>query len=123
MPRLVRLYVISVLIGLLLSILFTVLLLALDVGSLRHLVLGSPAGWLAGLMLVIFNTIVFAGVQFGIAVMALAESKPPRGGHRAPLTGLQPARAAEKASTGRAGRRDRAAIDGRNRPVRVQSAT
>lgn len=102
MPRLVRLYIISVLIGLVLSILFTALLLLLDVAGLRHLVLGSTAGWLAGLMLVIFNTIVFSGVQFGIRIMALGESKPPRGGLRAPATPiLSPEKAVATAAAAR----------------------
>jgi hypothetical protein len=81
MPRLVRLYIISALVGLGLSVLFVLLLMLLDVAGLRHLVLGSRVGWLAGLMLIIFNMIVFTGVQFGIAVMRLADSSPPsRGG-------------------------------------------
>lgn len=92
MPRLVRLYVVSVLIGFALAALFTALLLALDIAGLRHLVLGSPAGWLAGVMLVLFNSIVFSGVQFGIAIMRLADDRPPSGGRRAPVIGrLRPA--------------------------------
>lgn len=92
MPRLVRLYLVSILIGLALSVLFVGLLLVLDVAGLRHLILDSMSGWLAGLMLVIFNTIVFSGVQFGIAVMRLAESAPPPGGHRGRAGWQMPAR-------------------------------
>lgn len=82
MPRLVRLYIVSVLIGAALAIIFTSLLVALDVAGLRHLLLGSPSGWLATGMLVIFNTIVFSGAQFGIAVMRLADERPPSAGRR-----------------------------------------
>lgn len=92
MPRLVRLYVVSVLIGFALATLFTALLLVLDIAGLRHLVLGSPAGWLAAVMLVVFNSIVFSGVQFGIAVMRLADDEPPSRGRAAHLRGpLRPA--------------------------------
>ena len=94
MPRLVRLYIVSVALGFALSLLFVTLLLVLDVGGLRHLVLGSWSGWLGGLMLVVFNTIVFAGVQFGIAVMRLADPPEPRGGRRIPMPLGPPARAA-----------------------------
>lgn len=84
MPRLVRLYMISILIGLVLALAFTGLLVALDIGGLRRLVLGSAAGWLGALMLVVFNTIVFSGVQFGIAVMQLAAPESPGSGRREP---------------------------------------
>lgn len=80
MPRLVRLYIINVLIGFALATLFTGLLVWLDVGHLRHLVLETPKGWLAGGMLVFFNGIVFAGVQFGIVIMTMPfDGQPPRG--------------------------------------------
>ncbi|MCF3974451.1 hypothetical protein [Paracoccus salsus] len=96
MPRLVRLYVKSVLIGLALALSFTILLLVLDVGGLGRLVLASPVGWLAALMLVIFNAIVFSGVQFAFAIMRLADS-PPAGGGRQPLV-MMPLRAALSAT-------------------------
>lgn len=82
MPNLVRLYVTSIVVGFVLAVLFTALLLMLDIAGLRHLVLGSAAGRLGGLMLVAFNTIVFSGAQFGIAVMHLADSQLPPGGLR-----------------------------------------
>ena len=82
MPKLIRLYVINVLIGFALSLAFLVLLLWLDVAGLRRLILGTEMGWLGGVMLWVFNGIVFAGVQFGIAVMRMGEREdeyPPRG--------------------------------------------
>lgn len=87
MPRLVRLYLINIAIGFLLALAFTGLLLWLDVAHLRRLIMGSSVGWLAALMLVVFNTIVFAGVQFGIAIMRMAEDDGPKGGNRARVTG------------------------------------
>lgn len=93
MPQLVRLYLVSILIGFALALSFTALLVLLDVAGLRNLVLGSSAGWLGALMLVFFNTILFSGVQFGIAVMRMAEPQEPRGGKpgRRPRMILSPA--------------------------------
>ncbi len=81
MPKLIRLYIANVAIGFALAGAFVGLLLWLDVAGLRHLILGTSMGWLGGLMLWAFNGVVFAGVQFGIAVMRMAEREddPPRG--------------------------------------------
>ena len=85
MPDLVRLYIRHVLIGWVLSALFTALLLGLNVGNLWHLVRSSDMGLIAVTMLVVFNAIVFSGVQFAIAVMGMAESDGPKGGRRRPV--------------------------------------
>lgn len=77
MPRLVRLYITHVLIGFVLAVIFTGLLIWLDVAHLRHLILSTPSGGLAAAMLIVFNGIVFAGVQFGIAVMRLSHPDDP----------------------------------------------
>ena len=69
MPRLIRLYITHICVGFLLSAGFVGLLLALDVAGLRGLIFGSSVGWIAVLMLWIFNGIVFAGVQFSIRIM------------------------------------------------------
>ncbi|WP_449042730.1 hypothetical protein [Paracoccus sp. (in: a-proteobacteria)] len=91
LPELVRLYLRNIALGFLLALVFTGLLLALDVAHLRHLTLEATGGWLAIVMLVAFNTIVFAGVQFAIAVMRMAEpGDPPRRGNRAPVAGHEP---------------------------------
>ena len=37
----------------------------------------DPAGWLAAFLLVMFNGIVFSGVQFGIAIMRMADEEDP----------------------------------------------
>lgn len=90
-PKLVRMYITHVLIGFALAVAFTALLIGLNVANLRHLVTHVSGGWLAVVMLVVFNTIVFAGVQFGIAVMAMGEREtPPRNGLRQHLA-LRPA--------------------------------
>lgn len=92
MPELIRLYIRNIFLGLLLAVLFTVLLVGLDVANLRHLTLETPAGWLALVLLVVSNTIVFAGVQFAIAIMRMAEPEDkPRRGNRAPVVGARPA--------------------------------
>ncbi|WP_126977041.1 hypothetical protein [Frigidibacter oleivorans] len=80
MPKLVRLYLRNILVGVALSVVFVGLLIALDVAGLRHLLLGTQAGPIALVMLLVFNAIVFAGVQFGIAVMRMAEPEDRAGG-------------------------------------------
>lgn len=98
MPKLIRLYIVNVAIGFAISALFLGVVLAVDLVGLRHLVLDTPSGWIAGLMFFIFNGIVFAGVQFGIAVMSMAEDDtPPRGGLRQALH-LAPVKIAAKAT-------------------------
>jgi hypothetical protein len=85
MPKLIRLYIISVAIGFALSAVFLVLLILADIAGLRHLVMETSSGWVAGTMLFVMNGIVFAGVQFAIAIMRMAEDdNTPRGGLRAP---------------------------------------
>lgn len=92
MPELIRLYIRNIFFGFLLAVAFTVALVGLDVANLRHLTLETSGGWLALVMLVAFNTIVFAGVQFAIAVMRMAETEgPPSRGNRAPVTPPEPA--------------------------------
>ncbi len=90
MPELVRLYIRHVLIGFVLGSMFTALLLWLNVANLWHLVMSTRGGWLAVLMLVMFNSFVFSGVQFAIAVMGMAEDEGQGGGSGAPRTDLQP---------------------------------
>jgi hypothetical protein len=90
MPRIVRFYIRHVLIGFAAAAVFVVLVLWFDVGGLWRLISGSPDGLLAAVLLFVFNGIVFAGVQFGIAVMALGEAEtPPHGPRRQPTGGPQ----------------------------------
>ena len=109
MPKLVRLYITQVAIGFAIAAAFTALLLALNVGNLRHLVAADPAGPLAVFLIFMFNGIVFGGVQFAYAIMRMAEKQGPRGGGtRAPVTRAtpQPVRA-EAVDHGGNGRRAR----------------
>ncbi|MCI2393080.1 hypothetical protein [Aliiroseovarius sediminis] len=92
MPRLVRLYIKQVLIGFGLSATFVALLLYTNVGNLWHLVSTSDIGWIAVLMLFMFNGIVFAGVQFAIAVMRMEHDDTPKGGKREPVATNIPVR-------------------------------
>jgi uncharacterized membrane protein YedE/YeeE len=83
MPKLIALYIRSVAIGFGLSAVFLGLMLWFDVASLRHLIFGSDMGLVAAIMVFMFQGIIFAGVQFGIAVMQLADpDAPPTGGLR-----------------------------------------
>ena len=92
MPRLVRLYIISVAIGFAIAAAFVAALVAMDVAGLRHLILETEKGWLAGVMMFVSNGIVFAGVQFAIRIMGMAEpgSGGPRGGRRVRITTGEP---------------------------------
>lgn len=83
MPKLIALYIRSVAIGFGLSLAFLGLLLWQDIAGLRHLILESDMGLVAAAMVFVFQGIIFAGVQFGIAVMSLADpDAPPTGGLR-----------------------------------------
>lgn len=72
LPDLITLYIRQCAIGFAASAVFVALLLYLDVARLGYLVTHTEEGWLAVLMLWVFNGIVFAGVQFGIAIMGMA---------------------------------------------------
>ena len=77
MPELVKMYIRHTLIGFALSAVFVTLLFYFNIANLWHLVTHDPAGWLAAFLLVIFNGIVFSGVQFGIAIMRMADEEDP----------------------------------------------
>lgn len=84
MPKLIRLYIVNVAIGFGLAGVFVGMLLWFNIANLWHLVTHSDKGWLAVLILWVANGIVFAGVQFAIAVMRMKDDDDdePRGGHR-----------------------------------------
>lgn len=93
MPELVRLYIRSVALGFAISAAFTGGLIWWDVAGIGHLILGSDIGLVAALMMVVFNGIVFAAVQFGWQIMAMAEDdQGPRGGHGVREPALIPVR-------------------------------
>ena len=64
MPDHIRFILWHAFIGFVISVAFTVLILALNVGNLWHLVTHTSGGMVAVAMLFMFNGIVFAGVQF-----------------------------------------------------------
>ncbi len=72
-PNLIQMYIKHCIIGFIASAIFVGMLFAFDVGGLWRLVSGSPIGMIAALMLWVFNGIVFAGVQFGIAIMNMGD--------------------------------------------------
>lgn len=92
MPRLIRLYIVSIAIGFALAACFIAMLILLDIASLRHLTGSTSGGWIAIGMLVFFHGILFSGVQFAIRIMLMARSDHPGGGLRQGLR-RQPARA------------------------------
>ncbi len=73
MPDLVRFYITQVLIGFVIAAIVVAGILWFDVAGLGRLVAGSDVGLLAALMLWVFNGIVFAGVQFAVAFMNMAD--------------------------------------------------
>jgi len=84
MPELVRLYIRSVFVGFGVSAVFTAALVWWDVAGIGHLILGSDIGWIAAAMMVVFNGIVFAAVQFAVKIMSMGQDdEGPRGGHGA----------------------------------------
>ncbi len=87
MPTIVRHYIIQTAIGFALAAVFVAMLLYFDIVGLRRLIFGSDVGVLALFLLWFFNGIVFAGVQFGVSIMFMAEDdddddEPPSGGTR-----------------------------------------
>lgn len=106
MPELVRLYIKNVVMGFGLSAVFVSALLYTNVANLWHLVSTSNVGWIAVVMLVFFNGVVFAGVQFAISIMRMeAEDEGPKGGKRLPVATDIPARVAVAAEAPKAPRR------------------
>lgn len=83
MPQLIRMYVTHTAIGFAISAVFTALVVAFDVAKLGYLISNVDGGWLAAFLFFMLNGIVFAGVQFGIAVMRMAgpqdDDEPPQG--------------------------------------------
>ncbi|MEW2911325.1 hypothetical protein [Leisingera sp. JC11] len=81
MPELVKMYIRNVVIGFGIAAAFVAMLLWFNVMNLWALVSASDVGLLAVFLLWFMNGIVFAGVQFAWAVMAMAEKDdgPRRG--------------------------------------------
>lgn len=92
LPKVVRVYIRQVAVGFAIAAVFVAGLLALDVAHLRHLVMADKAGWIAVLMLWVFNGIVFAGVQFAITIMREQDDDDDRGGPGGGLGAVAPER-------------------------------
>lgn len=90
MPTLIRHYIRQVLLGFGLSAMFVAGLIALDVAGLRHLVLGSRSGWLAGGLLWLFNGLVFAGAQFAVSILLMSDQGTDGGSGRRLRPGAAP---------------------------------
>ncbi|MBO9472556.1 hypothetical protein J7413_03310 [Shimia sp. R10_1] len=82
MPKLISLYIRQVAIGFALSAVFVGMLMYFNVANLWHLVSSSSEGILAVVVMWVLNGIVFAGVQFGIAIMRLKDDDHLGGGKR-----------------------------------------
>ena len=105
MPKLVKLYIRNVLIGFAVAALFVAMLLWFNVMNLWHLVSTSDVGIMAVVVLWFAHGIVFAGVQFGWAVMAMAGRDDDHRGGTPAVQDLRPALVAAKGGK-RANRRD-----------------
>ena len=73
MPKLIKLYITQVAIGFGIAGVFVALLLWFNIANLWHLVSHTSDGLLAVLILWVANGVVFAGVQFAIAVMRMKD--------------------------------------------------
>ena len=80
MPELVRMYIRHCLIGFAIAGVFVAGLVWMNVANLQHLLFSSPGGMLGLFLLFFFNGLLFASVQFAIAVMNMAET-PDDGGN------------------------------------------
>ena len=92
LPKLVRLYIRQVAIGFGLSAVFVGLLIGFNVANLRGLMVSTQGGYIAAFLLFFFNGLVFAGVQFAISIMRMADKddQGPKGGHRQSVRHGQP---------------------------------
>jgi len=73
MPRIVKLYITSAVIGFVVAGLFVGMILLFNVANLRHLIFTSDIGGVATFAFWVLNGIVFSGVQFGYSIMRMAE--------------------------------------------------
>lgn len=74
MPRIVRFYLMCIVIGFAAAAVFTGAILWWNVANLGHLVMTSDIGLMAAFLLWFFNGIVFTGVQAVWSVMQMAEN-------------------------------------------------
>lgn len=120
MPHLVKLYIRQALIGFGISAVFVALLMTLNVANLWHLVTHVQGGFIAVIMLWVFNGIVFAGVQFALSLpKGHGEEPTDQGGRRDPILGrISALRAAVAARRPRGYDAVPVAVDTRRRETR-----
>ena len=80
MPLVVRLYILSALNRFGASLAFVALILVLNVGNLRHLILTSDIGVMATVAFWILNGIVFSGAQFAWTLSQIIREENARSG-------------------------------------------
>lgn len=105
MPELIKLYIRHVAIGFAIAAAFVAMLLWFDIMGLWHLISTSSSGLVALVVLWLAHGVVFAGVQFGWAVMALADRPGPTGGKRRPMPVLKPVTVPQRLRDGESDRR------------------
>lgn len=71
MPKLIRFYIINCIIGFIVAGIFTAAIMWFNVANLWHLISNSDIGIMAIIVFWVLNGIVFAGVQFGVAIMLM----------------------------------------------------
>ncbi len=101
MPKLIKLYILHVAIGFAIAAAFVAMLLWFNVMNLWHLISTSDVGLLALFILWFAHGIVFAGVQFGWAVMGLAEKPNGGSGGKRQRISLEPVPVPHRAGKGR----------------------
>ena len=74
MPKLIRFYILNCVIGFIIAGIFTAAILWFNGANLWHLVSTSNIGIMAVVVFWVLNGIVFGGVQFGVAIMLMADS-------------------------------------------------
>ena len=89
MPKLIRFYILNCIIGFTVAAVFTAMIMWYNVDNLWQLISGSDIGIMAIIVFWVLNGIVFAGVQFGVALMLMSDKDDkddgPRGGTRIPV--------------------------------------
>ncbi|MCX7565259.1 hypothetical protein OS189_02735 [Sulfitobacter sp. F26169L] len=100
MPELIRFYIKNCIIGFGLAAVFTGAIMWFNVANLWHLISTSDIGILAVIVFWVLNGIVFAGVQFAVAIMLMAD---PEDKDEGPRKGLGvPVRIPAEATSGAA---------------------
>ncbi|WP_306044914.1 hypothetical protein [Nioella sp. MMSF_3534] len=80
MPDHIRMIIRHAFIGFGISVAFTVMILAFNVGNLWHLVTHTSEGPVAVLMLIVFGTITFGSAQIGYKIMSMGDEDDDQSG-------------------------------------------